>query len=210
MGITVEDKDRAETQLFRSLARRGGTFHESVRPGQRKRIHFLQLPFWHRWIPLIGCSVSPTSSKQPVLGWREWLSLPTLSIPHIKAKVDSGARTSALHTFELETYLSSDGTERVRFYVHPFQNNTETVVECDCAVIGNRSVRDSGGHEQVRPFIRVPVILGPHQWKIEFSLTNRDNMKFRMLLGRTAMENRFLINPALSYEQSKSFRRSAS
>lgn len=154
--------------------------------------------------------MSPTSPEHPVLGWREWLSLPTLSIPHIKAKVDTGARTSALHTFALETYHSDDGTERVRFSVHPFQDDTDTVIECDCAVIGNRSVRDSGGHEQVRPFIRVPVILGPHHWEIEFSLTNRDNMKFRMLLGRTAMENRFLVNPALSYQQSESFRHTAS
>jgi hypothetical protein len=150
--------------------------------------------------------VSSDSENYPVLGWREWLSIPSLNIPHIKAKVDTGARTSALHTFDLETYETDTGQERVRFLVHPFQDDTDTVVPCDCAVIGNRSVRDSGGHEQVRPFICLPVVLGDHTWEIEFSLTNRDNMKFRMLLGRTAMEDRFLVNPALSYQQSKPYR----
>lgn len=141
----------------------------------------------------------------PVIGWREWFSIPSLGIPHIKAKVDTGARTSALHTFDLEAYTSASGEERVRFSVHPFQGDTETVIKCDCAIIGNRPVRDSGGHEQVRPFISIPVVLGEHSWDIEFSLTNRDNMKFRMLLGRTAMEDRFLVNPSLSYQQSKPF-----
>ncbi|MDF1656048.1 MAG: RimK/LysX family protein [Verrucomicrobiales bacterium] len=144
--------------------------------------------------------------QYPVIGWREWLSIPSLGIPHIKAKVDTGARTSALHTFDLETYVTDKGAERVRFSVHPFQGDTETVINCDCAIIGNRSVRDSGGHEQVRPFICVPVVFGEFNWDVEFSLTNRDNMKFRMLLGRTAMENRFLVNPALSYQQGKPFK----
>lgn len=150
--------------------------------------------------------MSVSSPSYPILGWREWLSIPSLGIHHIKAKVDTGARTSALHTFGLEVYQSNDGEDRVRFSVHPFQNDTETVIECDCAVIGNRSVRDSGGHEQIRPFIKLPIVLGEYRWDTEFSLTNRDNMKFRMLLGRTAMENRFLVDPALSYQQSTPFR----
>ncbi len=154
--------------------------------------------------------MSSTSENYPVLGWREWFSIPCLEIPRIKAKVDTGARTSALHTFDLETYVADDGEERVRFLVHPFQNNTDKVISCDCPMIGNRSVRDSGGHEQVRPFIKVPVVLGEHTWDVEFSLTNRDNMKFRMLLGRTAMEDRFLVNPASSYQQSKPVRRRSS
>lgn len=146
--------------------------------------------------------MTASDSSLSVIGWREWLSIPSLNIPRIKAKVDTGARTSALHTFDLETYIGAEGEERVRFSVHPLQGNTEKVIQCDCAVIANRSVRDSGGHEQIRPFILLPVVLGTHNWDIEFSLTSRDNMKFRMLLGRTAMEDRFLVNPSLSYQQS--------
>lgn len=148
------------------------------------------------------------SENLPVLGWREWLSIPSLEIPKIKAKVDTGARTSALHTFGLERYTADDGEDRVRFSVHPEQRNNDYVVECDASVIGDRSVRDSGGHEEIRPFIRIPVILGDFTWEIDFSLTNRDNMKFRMLLGRTAMEDRFVVNPARSYMQSTPPRRS--
>lgn len=136
-----------------------------------------------------------------VIGWREWLSIPELGIPRIKAKVDTGARTSAIHAFALERYDARGGLHRVRFSVHPIQSDNDTVVECDAPVIGERSVRDSGGHEEIRPFIRVPVTLGTHTWEIEFSLTSRDNMKFRMLLGRTAMEDRFVVDPAASFCQ---------
>ncbi|MEX2581232.1 MAG: RimK/LysX family protein [Verrucomicrobiales bacterium] len=136
------------------------------------------------------------------VGWREWLSIPDLGIPHIKAKVDTGARTSALHTGGLEEYTDEHGDERVRFTVHPIQGNDDYHVECDCVVASRRSVKDSGGHEEVRPFIRVPVTLGTTTWEINFSLTNRDNMKFRMLLGRTAMVGRFKVDPALSYNLS--------
>ncbi len=136
------------------------------------------------------------------IGWREWLSIPDLGIPHIKAKVDTGARTSALHTGGLEVYNDDNGTERVRFMVHPIQNNDDIFVECDCPVAAQKSVKDSGGHEEIRPFIRVPVTLGDTEWEIDFSLTNRDNMKFRMLLGRTAMVGRFVVDPGISYNLS--------
>lgn len=135
----------------------------------------------------------------PIIGWREWLSIPDLDIPHIKAKVDTGARTSCLHTAGLELYKNEKGEERVKFQVHPNQNSTKQLIDCDWPVATQRSVRDSGGHEEIRPFINIPVTLGNHIWDIEFSLTNRDNMKFRMLLGRRAMENRFLVDPVGSY-----------
>jgi hypothetical protein len=147
--------------------------------------------------------VQKDSDLLPLIGWREWLSIPALNIPHIKAKIDTGARTSAIHAFSLERYHTADNTERVRFSVHPNQNEDDTVIECDATVIGDRSVRDSGGHEEIRPFIRVPVTLGEFTWEIDFSLTSRDNMKFRMLLGRTAMEGKFLVHPGLSYCQSE-------
>lgn len=134
------------------------------------------------------------------MGWREWLTLPSLGIEHIKAKVDTGARTSALHTFGLEVYQDQIGNSRVRFQVHPLQRNEDYVVECDCPVTNEKSVKDSGGHEEIRPFITIPIVVGPYSFDAEVSLTNRDNMKFRMLLGRTSLRGRFLVNSALSYQ----------
>ncbi|GEM_PF-601578 len=153
------------------------------------------------------CRVNPTPSALDIIGWREWLSIPELGIPRIKAKVDTGARTSCLHTCGLELYTGPRGEERVRFKVHPLQRKPDYSVECDCPLLNQRQVKDSGGHEEVRPFIRIPVTLGNVTWEVEFSLTNRDNMKFRMLLGRTAMNGRFLVSPGLSYQIGKPLRR---
>ncbi len=151
--------------------------------------------------------MNPTSNSLDTIGWREWLSIPELGIPRIKAKIDTGARTSCLHTCGLEIYEDNSGRERVRFTVHPLQRKPDYSVECDCPLVNQRQVKDSGGHEEIRPFILVPVTLGPYSWKVEFSLTNRDNMKFRMLLGRTAMKDRFFVNPGLSYQLGKPIRR---
>lgn len=148
--------------------------------------------------------MNPTRPHFDIIGWREWLSIPELGIPRIKAKVDTGARTSCLHTCGLETYESRAGEARVRFTVHPLQKKTDYSVECDCPLLRQHEVKDSGGHVEMRPFISVPITLGALTWEVEFSLTNRDNMKFRMLLGRTAMKGRFLVNPALSYQFGKS------
>jgi len=127
------------------------------------------------------------------------MSIPALGIDHIKAKVDTGARSSALHTFDLETYAVESGENRVRFRIHPLPGDSATEVACDWPVHATRSVRDSGGHEQERPFILVPLVLGDYTWDVEVSLTNRDNMKFRMLLGRSAIAGRFVVDPENSY-----------
>lgn len=155
----------------------------------------------------VSSAVNPTRPHFDIIGWREWLSIPDLGIPRIKAKVDTGARSSCLHTCGLETYVNRTGEARVRFTVHPLQNNTDYAVECDRLLLRQHQVKDSGGHVEVRPFISVPVTLGSLTWEVECSLTNRDNMKFRMLLGRTAMKGRFLVNPALSYQLGKPLRR---
>lgn len=148
-----------------------------------------------------------SSAQNPdTLGWREWLAIPELGISRIKAKVDTGARSSCLHTRGLEIYEAPDG-RRVRFSVHPLPKKPDLVATCDLPLVDCRRVRDSGGHEEERPFILVPIVLGPHVWEVEFSLTSRDNMKFRMLLGRTAMKGRFLVNPTLSYLFGKPVRR---
>lgn len=141
----------------------------------------------------------PTSAENKVsLGWREWIALPDLDIKRIKAKVDTGARTSCLHTFRTEPY-TKDGERRVRFWVHPVQNDLHQVVECDAKVLDERDVSDSGGHKELRLVIETTLVVGSESWPIEMTLTNRDSMRFRMLLGRTAMAGRATIHPEASY-----------
>lgn len=132
------------------------------------------------------------------LGWREWCTLPDLGIPAIKAKVDTGAKTSCLHTFSIEPY-SENGIPSVRFQVHPLQKNEQLVLECTAAIKDEREVSDSGGHKEMRYIIETTVLIGDTSRLIELSLTNRDTMRFRMLLGRRAMKEHTLVDPAASY-----------
>ncbi|WP_282176836.1 ATP-dependent zinc protease family protein [Vibrio nereis] len=133
-----------------------------------------------------------------IVGWREMLSLPNLGIDKIKAKIDTGARTSCLHAFKVESFHKGD-TLWVRFWIHPIQHNSEVEVVCEAKVMDERTVRDSGGHEESRYVIESEVNIGGQQWPIEITLTNRENMAFRMLLGRTAMNNRIVVDPAESF-----------
>ena len=132
------------------------------------------------------------------VGWREWMALPGLGIEHIKVKVDTGARTSALHAFFVEPYIEQ-GDEWVHFGIHPLQGNTSKVVECKTPVKDKRMVTDSGGHREYRYVIETVLLLGDISWPGELTLTDRDTMKFRMLLGRTALEGIFLVDPSASY-----------
>lgn len=136
--------------------------------------------------------------KLATLGWREYIHLPDLEVWNIKAKVDSGARTSCLHAFSIEEY-EKDNELWIRFGLHPNQNDTETELWRDAKVYDMRQVTDSGGHREKRYVIKTDFLLGDLQYPAEVTLTNRDSMKFRMLLGRTAMNERFVINPAESY-----------
>ncbi len=133
-----------------------------------------------------------------VVGWREWVSLPDLNLHHIKAKIDTGARTSALHAFSVNGY-SKKGVQRVKFLIHPYQNRMDIVKECDAPIIDKRMVSDSGGHKEQRYVILTTLVLGKEAWEIEMTLTNRDTMKFRMLLGRTAMKGKIVVDPGRSF-----------
>lgn len=137
-----------------------------------------------------------------MVGWREWVSLPELGIEKIKAKVDTGARTSALHAFSLKPF-KENGRERIRFDIHPLQHNTDKIVTCTADIIDLRWVSDSGGHREERYVVHTPVIVGDLSWPIEITLTERDTMLFRMLLGRSAIRKRFLVNPARSFLTTK-------
>lgn len=133
-----------------------------------------------------------------IIGWREWVSLPGLNIEKIKAKVDSGARTSSLHAFDMKIYQRKD-KEYVKFSIHPNQRNSLNEIECTAQIFEYRKVKSSNGQTELRPVILTKVSLLDEEWEIEMTLTNRDEMGFRMLLGRESIRNRFLIHTGKSY-----------
>jgi hypothetical protein len=132
------------------------------------------------------------------VGWREWLALPELGIAEIKAKIDTGARTSSLHVERLEEF-TREGARWVRFELMPASRRRKRTRAFEAPVVDERPVTDSGGNRASRLFIRTPVVIGPHTWTIEINLTNRKSMLFPMLLGRTAMAGRLHVDPAQSF-----------
>jgi hypothetical protein len=137
--------------------------------------------------------------KEPLkIGWREWVGLPDLRVDAIKAKIDTGARTSALHAYRIEP-VRRGGALWIRFELHPMQRSERMKVTCEARAIDERTVRNSGGGVERRYIIVTLLQLGDQSWPIELALANRDQMGFRMLLGRTALQGRALIEPGRSY-----------
>ena len=134
----------------------------------------------------------------PVIGWREWVSLPELGIETIKVKVDSGARSSSLHAFDLHTF-DREGNQWVRFKVHPLQRSQEKKIVVEAPVLEFRSVKSSSGVAKMRPVIIAEIEMLGKRWPVELTLASRDNMGFRMLLGREAFRGRFLVDAGNSY-----------
>lgn len=120
----------------------------------------------------------------------------------MKAKIDTGAKTSCLHAFVVEPF-QKDGEEWVRFGIHPFQKNTKREVYSESKIIDKRVVSDSGGHMEERFVISTDIMLADQRWPIEITLTNRDTMRFRFLLGRAAMKKRVIVDPGASYVHDK-------
>ena len=142
------------------------------------------------------------SEELTVIGWREWVALPGLAIPRLRAKIDTGAKTSSLHAEDCEAY-EADGVCRARFFVRTSHHR----YACDAEVVDHRTVKSSNGQTEDRPVIRVECVLGAVRWPIELTLTDRTPMRFPMLLGRRAMEGGFLVNPGLSFCQPRPPRR---
>lgn len=137
-------------------------------------------------------------AEQRVIGSEEWCELPQLGIPAIKARVDSGAKTSSIHAFNIHTFRKNN-TLWVSFELHPLQKNRVTVVRCEAEVVDRRDIKSSSGISEKRYIIRSQISLGGEKWAIELSLSDRDSMGYRMLLGREAMKDLLLINPAESF-----------
>jgi len=136
------------------------------------------------------------------IGWREWVALPELGVSAVKAKIDTGARSSSLHAWDV-TIVEGNGQgprrPRVRFVLHPRQRDLAETVEAEVDLVAVRAVRSSNGEVENRPVIRTPVVIDGRRYAIELTLTRRDEMGFRMLLGRRALRRRFVIDPGRSF-----------
>jgi len=141
----------------------------------------------------------PTTPKfLPAIGWREWMTLSDFQNARVKAKIDTGARSSAIHAFDIKKF-EREGTDFIAFSLHPHQRDDKKTVRCEAELLEYRTVRSSGGHESRRPVVITHVELLGKRWPIELTLANRDVMGFRMLLGREGMRGRFVVDPAASY-----------
>ena len=143
-------------------------------------------------------AVSKGKPPKPVIGWREWVRLPDLGVDSIKAKVDTGARTSSLHAFGLVEVVR-DGISLVRFEVHPEQKVSQPALLVELPLVAHKRVRDSGGKTELRPVVETTLELLGQRWVIELTLTRRDAMGFRMLLGRQAIRGRYVVDPGKSF-----------
>ena len=145
-----------------------------------------------------------TTTSNKIIGWREWISLPSLGLPAIKAKIDTGAKTSSLHAYDIHL-IEKHGKEYVRFKVHPLHKDLALEVECEAPLIEVRAVTDSGGHKEERYVVEATMVMGRLKKKIELTLTNRLSMKYRMLIGRSALRH-FYIDPTQSFLLGKSLK----
>lgn len=136
--------------------------------------------------------------KRKTIGWREWVALPDLGVREIKAKVDTGADNSSLHAFNL-TRFEDGGRQMVRFEVHTRKRKRKPSVECVAEVVGERMVKNPGGRAERRPVIRTRLVVAGQEFEALVNLTTRDEMTFRMLLGRRTLRNEFLVDPGRSY-----------
>lgn len=137
-------------------------------------------------------------AKLITIGWKECVALPDYDIDKIHCKIDTGAKTSSLHAYFVEP-IKKEGQQFVRFGLHPIQNSTNTEVICVSPCVDKRKVTDSGGHTEDRYVIETTVRMAEREWNVEFTLTDRETMQFRMLLGRKALVNNYVVDCSKSY-----------
>lgn len=142
------------------------------------------------------------TQKRLLIGRDEWCQLPNLHIPAIKAKIDTGAKTSSLHAFNIKL-IHRHYQAYVHFDIHPLQNNDRILIACVAPVIDEREIMSSNGHKEHRYVIRTTLVISDQTWNIEVTLSNRDPLRYRLLLGREALNKRVLIDPSLSRHQKK-------
>ncbi len=142
--------------------------------------------------------MNQSQKLMPAIGWREWIKLPDFHDVKVKAKIDTGARSSSIHAFDIQRF-EHKGSDYIRFSLHPNQRDEKNVVVCEAELLEYRTVRSSGGHESRRPVVITHVELMGKRWPVELTLANRKVMGFRMLLGREGMRGRFVVDPAASY-----------
>jgi len=142
------------------------------------------------------------SATNFVFGWLEWAALPDLHIPAIRAKVDTGAKTSALHADEVEDF-ERDGKPWIRFITRPVTRRPKIYLRCEAPLVDRRAVISSNGVAEERSVIRTRINIGKHSWKADVTLTNRDTMRYRMLLGRRAMSGHALVDPGETFVQKR-------
>jgi len=150
----------------------------------------------------VNKNVSAAKKEQMIIGWREWVGLPELKVERIKVKVDTGARTSSLHAFDVERFRRG-GKSMVRFSVHPLQRSHAGAIRTTAELMDRRKVRSSSGESEMRLVIHTELAMGEDRWAIELNLTQRDVMGFRMLLGREAIRRRCLVDSGRSFLSSK-------
>lgn len=136
--------------------------------------------------------------SKSIIGWREWCAFPDLGLPEVLAKIDTGAKTSSLHAFKINLF-ERDGQEWARFKVHPVQRHRHPEISCEAPIVDERSVTSSNGKAESRLVVLTSITLGLVTYKTELTLTNRDEMGFRLLIGRQSLCKRFVVDPALSY-----------
>jgi hypothetical protein len=146
------------------------------------------------------CLILPrmTDQRRKTIGWREWVSMPELGVIEVKAKVDTGADNSSLHAFDIERF-ESNGIDMVRFEIHPRQRKRKPSISCVANVVGERKVKNPGGRMEIRPVIRTTLIVAGERLEALVNLTTRDEMTFRMLLGRRTVRRHFVVDPGRSY-----------
>ncbi|WP_411818742.1 ATP-dependent zinc protease [Hyphococcus sp. DH-69] len=135
---------------------------------------------------------------RPTIGWREWVDLPDFEVHHVNAKIDTGAKSSAIHAFKIKEVLI-EGEPHVEFCLHPVQRRKTPEVVCCAPIAGKKKIRSSNGQEEERYVVETHLKIGDHELKIDLTLTNRDAMGFRLLIGRDALRRKFVIDPGASY-----------